>query len=484
MYVRSNATSLQFTINSATGFVNPVFLTVPLALDILSSMEYIAIAVIVLVLVLVTTFLYYRMFAAPKQKKEKRTVLKSRDQILKEANKRLAVNPKDKQALAMLADLYFSENDFEKAAKTYRMLLSLAAGSSEIDEYTVTLRHGLSCAKIGAYDEAMKSLLFVKALKDESVEANFYLGLIEFEKRSYEKAIGFFKAALKLNPDHTLSLKYLGLSLKRMGQIKEALRHLKVAMDRDPSQKDILFELGECYDSVGHIENAVKIFSHLRPDPKIGPKAALNAAVIHLRTNNLEEALMDLNIGLKHPEIPHDIQLELLYQRAHTFTQMQNLDAAIKDLKTIRKMDANYKDVNELIQRLAEFSSNRHLQTYIVAPTSEFLTLCKSLTLRFFNDSTVKIQDVSVHKNEYADLLTEVNTAKWMDTCLFRFIRSTNQVGDTLVREMATQIKELKAGRGVCVCAGEFTIGARQFVEARQIDLVDKSQLLKWLAKL
>lgn len=462
----------------------PIFLTGIEPLNILNLMDYIVIALIVLLTVATTAFLYYRLFSPNKAKKEKKIYLKSRDQIIREANRRLALNPKDRHALVMLGDLYFSENDFEKAARTYRLLMGQLTGANDLDEYTITLRHGLSCAKIGAYDEALKSLVFVKTLKDESVEANYYLGLIEYERRNHEKALNYFKAALKLNPDHPLSLKYMGLTLKRMGQIKEAFRYIKSAIDRDPSQKDILFELGECYATLGHTENAVKIFSHLRPDPNIGPKAALNAAVINIHTNNLEDALMDLNIGLKHSNIPQDLKLELLYKRANVLTSLQDLDNAMKDLKTIRSMEGSYKDVNELIQRLSEFSSNRHLQTYIVAPTSEFITLCKSLVLRYFKESTVKILDVSVQKNDFADLLTEINTPKWMDVCLFRFIRSATQVGDTVVRDMATRIKDQKAGRGICACAGEFTVGARQFVEARQIDLIDKPNLLKWLARL
>ena len=447
-------------------------------------MEYITIAVIVLAVVGITALLYYRLFFSSTKKKERVIYSKSKEKILKEANKKLAVNPKDKSALLTLADLYFSENDFEKAARSYKMLMGLITGGSYLDEYTITLRHGLSCAKIGAYDEAIKSLIIAKTIKDESAEANYYLGVIEFERKAYEKALNYFKEALKINPDHSLSFRYLGMCLRRLGHRKEAVRYLKSAVERDPSDKPVLFELGESYYNLGHNENALKIFTHLRPDPTVGPQSCLNAAIINFNNEKLDDALTDLNIGLKHTPLPEELKLELLYLRANVNIQLQDFDNALKDLKTIQSFEPNFKNINDLIQRINDFSSNRHLQTYIVSPASEFLTLCKSLVLRYFKDSTVKILDISVHKNEYADLLVEVNTTKWVDVCLFRFIRSTSQVGDTIVRDLATQIKELKAGRGVCACAGEFTIGARQFVEARQIDLIDKEQLLKWLAKL
>ena len=49
---------------------------------------------------------------------------------------------------------------------------------------------------------------------------------------------------------------------------------------------------------------------------------------------------------------------------------------------------------------------------------------------------------------------------------------------------MYAKIKELKAGRGFCVSAGEFSDVAKQFVEARLIDLVEKETLVKRLNKL
>jgi hypothetical protein len=42
----------------------------------------------------------------------------------------------------------------------------------------------------------------------------------------------------------------------------------------------------------------------------------------------------------------------------------------------------------------------------------------------------------------------------------------------------------MHAGRGFCVSAGSFTPTAKQFVEARLIDLIEKDALLKALSSL
>jgi hypothetical protein len=101
--------------------------------------------------------------------------------------------------------------------------------------------------------------------------------------------------------------------------------------------------------------------------------------------------------------------------------------------------------------------------------------------MNYFPSSRTKIVDISINKNEYADVLAEVETNQWVDTILFRYIRTTGQVGELLLRDFHGRVKDLKAGRGFCLSAGEFSEGAHQFVEARLIDLVDKNELVKVL---
>ena len=101
------------------------------------------------------------------------------------------------------------------------------------------------------------------------------------------------------------------------------------------------------------------------------------------------------------------------------------------------------------------------------------------MVMTFYRNAKVKILDVQVEKNEYADVLTEIETPKWEDTILFRFIRGTTQVGELVVRELNSRLKETHAGRGFCITAGQFSEAATHFVEARLIDLMDKEKLLE-----
>ena len=408
---------------------------------------------------------------------------KNKSVLFKEATRKLAQNPKDTEALFTIADIQFSEGDFEKASKTYGLLSTLTS-TAELDEFTINLRYGLCCLKLGQNEEAYKALLVAKALKAEGFEVNYNLGYLEYLRRNYEKAANALKLALATSKEHPGTLKYLGQSLFKLKAYKEAAVHLKKALDLEPTDKESLFYLAQTYFELGQADNAVKIFMHLRPDPEVGPQAALFAGTVHFNSRQYEAAIEDLEIGLRHQKVPEDLLLEMHYRLAAAYVQVQNMEAALRQYKDLRNINPSYKDVPEQIRRLSEFHSNKNLQIYMMAPTSEFVTLCRSLTYTFFPKAAVKIQDVTVNKNEYADITCEVSTSKWEDLILFRFIRSNAQVGELFLRDMQARLKELRAGRGFCVTAGTFTQTAKQFVEARLIDLVEKDGLLKAMSSL
>jgi len=434
----------------------------------------------VLALFVVLTLGWYFVVVAPNaQKKPGSGKTKDRATVLKEATRRLASNPKDPDALMALADIYFNDNDFDKASKTYGILSSMTTSSPDLDTYTINLRSGLCSLKLGQTEEAYKSLLIAKAVRGEAFEVNFNLGVIEYQKKAYEKAVGVLKAAVAMAPDHPGTMKYLGQSLYRLKSYKDAATYLRKAMDVEPNDKECLFYLAQTYYELGQAENAVQIFMHLRPDPEMGPQAALFAGTIHYNARQYDKAIEDLEIGVRHQKVTPEMVLEMKYRLANAYTQAQNMEAALRQFKDIRNINPNYRDVAEQIRRLSEFNTNKNLQVYMMAPTNEFVTLCRSLTGTFFPKAAIKIVDVTVEKNDYADITAEVSTSKWDDTIVFRFLRSGGQVGELFLRDMQVRLKEMHAGRGFCITSGSFTPTAKQFVEARLIDLIEKEALLK-----
>ena len=82
---------------------------------------------------------------------------KNRASIIREANKRLSQNPRDAEALKSLADMYYQDENFEKARKTYEILIDLCATNKELDEFEITLRYAISSLRTKKLKEAYHS---------------------------------------------------------------------------------------------------------------------------------------------------------------------------------------------------------------------------------------------------------------------------------------------------------------------------------------
>ena len=441
-------------------------------IDILPAATIFALAIGVLLLVL---FLFSRKSGSKKGK------AKDKNSILKEANRRLAQNPKDHEALLALADLYYNEEAWDKSMRTYAVLMDLCGADNSLDEFEITLRYAVSAMKLKNYDDAYKGFLLARTKEMDSFEVNYNLGILEYRKKAYEKAMVLFKQAMTKVPDHVDTWKHLGHSLYKLAKPKEALPLLRKVIDQQPEDKETLFVIGQCFFELGVNDQAVKVFSHLRPDPVLGPQAALLAGATHLRTRQYEKAILDFEIGLRHKEIKPEVFLELKYRLASAYSTSQEIGRALPLLLEIKEINPAYKDVEAQIVRYKELNSNKNLQTFLISATSDFVTLCRKIVSTFIPQSKVKIVDISVQTNEFADILAEVETSKWQDIILFRFIRSNGQIGELMLRDFHARLKEARAGRGYCFAAGEYTEEARRFVEARLIDLIDKEGLVKIL---
>lgn len=422
------------------------------------------------------------LFAPKKKKGKKKQKKRYRDkdhaQIMKEANRRLAQNPKDPDALQALGELYYGEQAWDKAYKIYEALLEVSAGNPEMDEFEINRTYGMVALKLNRLDEAYKGLAVAHAVKQDDFETNFNLGYLEFQRRQYEKAIVLLRAALKVNPEHAMALRYIGHAYFKTKNYRESLGCLKRAVDLQPDDKESLFAMGECFFELNQPEQAQRIFTHLRTDPVLGPSAALFAGTLHLNQRQTQKAVMDFEIGLRHPDIKVEILVELKYRLAATYLKDQEIAKAVNLMNEIQQLYPNYKDVPAQLSKYRELNSNRNLQLYLMAPASDFLTLCRKITLSFFPKAKIKIVDISVEKNEWADILAEVETSRWSDLVLFRMIRATGNIGELTVRDFHGRIKDTKAGKGYCLSAGTYSDEAKRFVEARLIDLIEKDKLM------
>jgi tetratricopeptide (TPR) repeat protein len=404
---------------------------------------------------------------------------KNKDIIIKEAEKRLAQNPNDPDALNAIGKAYFDEGLWEMSMRTFENLADILATGSVpgVDSFEVYLRYGLAAKKLNLPDQAYKGFAVARSLKQDSFEANFELGILEFERKNYEKAIQLLQVARVQDPESPATLRYLGHALFRIKRPKEAMNFIRKAIDLAPDDKESLYTLAECYHEANQTEQALRIFNHLRADPVMGPESCLIAGTIKLDTRQYESAIQNFEIGLKHQNIKPEILNDLRYKLSTTYLKQNEIGKALQILKQLSAENPSYKDVQILLNKYQELNANRNLQIFLMASSADFVALCRKVVMTYFPRAKVKITNISVNKNEWADILAEVDTAKWSDHIMFRFIRTQGSIGELIVRDFHSHLKEVKAGKGICITVGSYTEEAKRYTEARLIDLIEKDRL-------
>lgn len=437
---------------------------------------------ILIAVVIIVAFGAIIVSFATQKKSGKHGRQKSRAQIIKESSRKLAQDPHNADALLALGDLYYNERAWDKAFPIYETQMGIAPAHREIDVFKASLRQGICAVKLDKIQEAFKGLSAAVQINPNDFEVNYYLGIAFYKNNEFEKAVPRFKKVVIVKPDATGISSPLGLSLYKAKHYKESLPYLKRALDENPENKEALFAMADGMNESGYGEKAIKVFMHLRPDPEFGAKACLAAGMFHLKIGEADKAIQDFEIGLKHQNAAPEVSIETRYRLSLAYFAQKAIGKGITLLQDIMAVNPQYKDVPQLLARYTELNQNKNLQTYLMASSSDFVSLCRRIVMKYYQRALAKIVDISVTP-ENVEILMNIEFVRSEETHLFRFYRTTGAVADLYVREFHSKVSEMKADRGICITAGLYSEEGRKYAEGRPIDLVDKTGLIKILKK-
>jgi tetratricopeptide (TPR) repeat protein len=436
------------------------------------------IVIFIVIIIFITTIFAAYMILSNKGKR-KSLIKKNMDAgaALKEAKKRLVKNPRDVQALLFIGEQQFNESDWGNALRTYETLINIPSSKEDIDAVMVNLRAAVCSVNLNMLDSAYKYIVVAHNIRPASFEVAFNMGQIEFLRKNYERAVIYLQQAYSLNPEYAPTPRLLGYAYFKMKKVKEAMTYIRKSIDLAPNDKESLFTLAECYLEAGQKEQAEKIYMHLRPDPVWGAESCLRSGIIKAGHNQENQAIADFEIGLKHKNIKPDIVTELHYQLGVSCIKAKKISEALSHLQIVQQAIHGYKDTDALAAKYREMNANKNLQTFIMAAPSEFLALCRKIVLSYYPKAKVIITKTEI-TNDWADVAAEIDTPKWSDVVMFRFIRTQGAIGEFVLRDFQSHLKEIKAGKGICMGAGTFSDDAKLFTEARLIDLIEKERFL------
>lgn len=212
------------------------------------------------------------------------------DQLAKESYKSaLALNPDDPDTLYNLARLYYNENDLETAL---------------------------------AYAEQAQDI--TKDNGDELVE--YLLGLIYEQQNRTEDAILAYERSLTINPKQLLAAIFLGKLCMKIQDFPKAIAILKDAVEQDPLNLEVNYDLALCLAKVGEWEDTIRYCKRvIEIDP--GYAKAYNQLGLALYcTERLEEAVESYQTALR----TDPCFSTALNNLAYTYEKMQNYEKAIE----------------------------------------------------------------------------------------------------------------------------------------------------------
>ena len=235
------------------------------------------------------------------------------DDAIKELVLSEKLNPEEIKSRYLLALIYSSQKNFDKAAAEYEVIL--------------------------------------KSLTDESpgsVDLYFYLGQLYYAQHEYEKAVVQFKKVLELNPQNAELLGFLGALYVEMDREDEAIDIFRKVLELDPDNHAALNSLGYIYAERGsNLEEAMKLINRALA---IVPDSAAyldSLGWVHYKQGRYPEALKFLT---KADEKMHD---PVIFDHiGDVYLALRQLSEAKKYWMKSIELNPGQKNILEKIERL------------------------------------------------------------------------------------------------------------------------------------
>jgi tetratricopeptide (TPR) repeat protein len=220
-------------------------------------------------------------------------------------------NPKDLAKYKELSELYIREEVFSKAAEVLARAVEVSGGDLDLRE---------------RLEDAQMRHLRQQLVK---VEKQYQQTGREEDKRRYDEA--------------------------RRQVLQKDLEMCKKRVERYPNNLGFKFDLGQRYQATGKYNEAIAEYQAARSDPR-------RKGVCLLALGECFQKIKQHPLALKHyeeavqeiPERDAENRKKALYRAGKLAVIMRNIDLGDQYLTTLAGLDFNYKDVSDLLDKVAE----------------------------------------------------------------------------------------------------------------------------------
>ncbi len=147
----------------------------------------------------------------------------------------LEIDPKNIRALGLMGLILMNKEKYDQAMMYFQQVIT-----GDPENAFALNNLGYICYKKGIWGEAIEHLTkATKQKKDKmaSLYANFYLGLVYYERTMYTDAIRFFEQALRLGPNLQEAHYYMGCTEIKKYEFEKAVQHFENCMKIDKDSR-------------------------------------------------------------------------------------------------------------------------------------------------------------------------------------------------------------------------------------------------------
>jgi Flp pilus assembly protein TadD len=182
-------------------------------------------------------------------------------------------------------------------------------------------------------------LFFACENKDKAEAAEFFeRANYHFKKREYDKAFDFYSEAIEKVPDFADAYHNRGIILQKRGDINEAIKEFKKAIELDGNFKQARLNLAAAYIENGDGDNAKDLLISLEKDYKDSAQFHAVKGRYLLATYQSEQAISELQLAKSLGMIDAETETNLGYAQ---YT-MKNFDKAIEQFQAAIGLDPNF----------------------------------------------------------------------------------------------------------------------------------------------
>jgi len=446
---------------------------------------------IVLLLLLGTAligFIYflYRIIASPQKLSHLKDLLKQDRtvQAVRVAKKLISKEPDNAEAHYYLGKAYLKENKKELAFMEFQTVNKLAKFSSSLKEVDFRKEMARLYEAFGNEEEALKEYIIL--MKKDPYNSEYYLksGLL-FEKRNKkDKAISLFRKAIKIDKRNQGAYYKLGSLLYQIRSMTEAKNALQKAIKLNKDDYKAWYYYGMILKDLHETTGAIQAFDKAEKDKEMRTRCFIEKGQIFLTMNQNESAIQYFEKAVENLDAKQASDyLFTHYYLANAYEGIRNFDKAISNWELVYSKKATFRDVAEKLSHYQDMKVDDRIKDYLTATDEEFTAICAVL-LETMGFKTIESKNIVSGCEVIA---VESEKKDWRSTrklpVLYRFYRVSENISESQIRKMLEEMKLKNINSGVILTNASFNKQAREFADARPIDLYPKEKLQQLLLK-